>query len=349
MRKTTTPNTIVRGVQLTFAAAAALTLASCGVGGPVDAGKKTQIAAAAASEGRTLKLAHVYDAAHPVETCGVKTLKEKLAGSGITVQSFPGAQLGSEAQALEQVASGALDMSIAGPSFLGVWHSPAAVLDGAYLFDDVDHFAKTLKGEAMQKIYGDLKTESGLQVLSGWYYGTRHVTSNKPINAPEDMKGLKIRTPDAPQYMLNTKIMGGTATPMALGEVYLGLQQGVIDAQENPVPTISTAKFNEVQKYINLTGHLVQAVNVVTNASVYDSLEASQQTALDSAMDDAAGSVRQCVETAEKDTLAKWKQGGSSIEVNENVDRAAFAAQARESLPGQVSWGELYKEIQASK
>lgn len=345
MNKTT--SRMYRGVQLSLAAAAALALASCGVGGPVDAGKKSE-AAAAATEGRTLKLAHVYDAGHPVETCGVKTLKEKLNGSGINVKSFPGAQLGSEAQALEQVASGALDMSVAGPSFLGVWHEPAAVLDGAYLFDSVDHFAKTLEGSSMQKVYGDLKQESGLQVLSGWYYGTRHVTSNKPISKPEDMKGLKIRTPDAPQYLLNTKIMGGTATPMALGEVYLGLQQGVIDAQENPVPTISTAKFNEVQDYINLTGHLFQAVNVVTNASIYDSLDEAQRTALDGAMDAAAASVRQCVETAEKDTLAKWKQDGS-IQVNEDVDRAAFTKQATEALPGQVSWGELYKEIQASK
>ena len=338
---------IYRGAQISVAAAAALTLASCGVGGPVDAGKKQEVAAAA-SEGRTLKLAHVYDAGHPVEKCGVATLTEKLAGSGITVKSFPGGQLGSEAQALEQVASGALDMSIAGPSFLGVWHEPAAVLDGAYLFESVDHFAKTLEGDTMQKIYSDLKDESGLQVLSGWYYGTRHVTSNKPINTPEDMKGLKIRTPDAPQYMLNTKIMGGTATPMALGEVYLGLQQGVIDAQENPIPTIATAKFNEVQDYVSLTGHLVQAVNVVTSASIFDSLDETQQTALDKAMDAAAASVRECVETAEKDTLAKWKQDGS-IKVNEDVDRAAFMDQAREALPGQVSWGELYKEIQASK
>lgn len=345
MNKTT--SRIYRGVQLSIAAAAALALASCGVGGPVDAGKK-QEAAAAASGGRTLRLAHVYDGAHPVETCGVKTLKEKLAGSGINIQSFPGGQLGSEAQALEQVASGALDMSIAGPSFLGVWHEPAAVLDGAYLFESVDHFAKTIEGPIMQKVYDDLKQESGLQVLSGWYYGTRHVTSNKPISKPEDMKGVKIRTPDAPQYMLNTKIMGGTATPMALGEVYLGLQQGVIDAQENPVPTIATAKFNEVQDYINLTGHLIQAVNVVTSDSAYDSLDDTQQTALNEAMDAAAASVRGCVETAEKDTLAKWKQDGS-IKVNEDVDRAAFMGQAREALPGQVSWGELYKEIQASK
>ncbi|MFD5276986.1 sialic acid TRAP transporter substrate-binding protein SiaP [Pseudarthrobacter sp. NPDC058362] len=344
---TSTARKILRGAHLSVAAAAALALAGCGVGGPVDAGKKQEVAAAA-SEGRTLKLAHVYDAAHPVEKCGVATLKEELAGSGINIQSYPSGQLGSEAQALEQVAGGALDMSIAGPSFLGVWHEPAAVLDGAYLFDGVDHFAKTLEGDTLKRIYSELKEKSGLQVLSGWYYGTRHVTSNKPITTPEDMKGLKIRTPDAPQYMLNTKIMGGTATPMALGEVYLGLQQGVIDAQENPVPTIATSKFNEVQKYINLTGHLVQAVNVVTSASIYDSLDEAQKTALDGAMDAASASVRKCVETAEQETLDKWKKDGS-ITVNEDVDRAAFMEQAREALPGQVSWGELYKEIQASK
>lgn len=331
-------------LRLSVAAAAALGLAGCGVGTPVD----TSDNAGADSDARVLRLAHVYEAAHPVETCGVETLKEELKGSGITVESYPAAQLGSEAESLEQVAGGGLDMAVAGPSFLGVWHEPAAVLDGAYLFDTVDHFVETIEGPAMAEVYEEMKQETGIQVLSGWYYGTRHVTANKEVNGPEDMQGLKIRTPDAPLYLINIDIMGGTATPMALDEVYLALQQGVIDAQENPIPTISTAKLNEVQDYINLTGHMIQGVNLVTSSGLFDSLEEGQQTALNDAMEVAADNVRECIETEEEEILAQWQEDGS-IQVNDGVDREAFAELAVEQLPNEVSWGELYKEIQASK
>lgn len=330
---------------LSVATIAVVALAGCGVGEPVDTGRDNS---AGDGNARVLRLAHVYEATHPVETCGVETLKDELEGSGITVESYPAAQLGSEAESLEQVATGGLDLAVAGPAFLGVWYEPAAVLDGAYLFEDVDHFVKTIEGPLMQKIYDDMNEETGIKVLSGWYYGTRQVTSNKPINGPDNMQGVKIRTPDAPLYLSNIKIMGGTATPMALGEVYLALQQGVIDAQENPIPTISTAKFHEVQDYINITSHMIQGVNLVTNSNLYDSLDDGQKTALDDAMGVAADAVRVCVETQEEEILADWKQDGS-IKVNEDVDRDLFAERAREMLPNEVSWGELYKEIQASK
>jgi TRAP-type transport system periplasmic protein len=327
---------------LSVAAVATVMLAGCGVGGPVQAGESN---AAGANGDKVLRLAHVYEAGHPIEKCGVGTLKEELKGSGITVESYPAAQLGSEAESLEQVATGGLDMAIAGPSFLGVWHEPAAVLDGAYLFKDVDHFVETIEGPVMKKVYDDMNAETGIKVLSGWYYGTRHVTSNKEIKGPEDMQGIKIRTPDAPLYLTNTKIMGGTATPMALDEVYLALQQGVIDAQENPIPTIASGKFNEVQEHINLTGHMIQGVNIVTGSALYDSLPDDQKTALDSAMGAASDKVRECVETEEKETLEEWKKG-DGIKVNEDVDRDIFADRAREMLPSEVSWGDLYKQIQ---
>lgn len=338
----------VRAAQVlgvSVAATAAMMLAGCGVGGPVQAEGSN---ASGGNSDRALRLAHVYEAGHPVETCGVATLKEELAGSGITVESYPAAQLGSEAESLEQVATGGLDMAIAGPSFLGVWHEPAAVLDGAYLFDDVDHFVETIEGPVMEQVYNDMNEETGIKVLSGWYYGTRHVTSNKEIHGPDDMQGIKIRTPDAPLYLTNTKIMGGTATPMALDEVYLALQQGVIDAQENPIPTIASAKLNEVQDYINLTGHMIQGVNLVTGSALYDSLPEDQRAALDAAMAVASDKVRECVETEEAEVLEEWKKG-DGIKVNEDVDRDVFAERARQMLPSEVSWGELYKQIQDAK
>ncbi|ADX71340.1 DctP family TRAP transporter solute-binding subunit [Pseudarthrobacter phenanthrenivorans] len=331
------------GAALGLAATAALLLSACNVGTPVDRDKAAQADAGA----KTLRLAHVYDAGHPVEKCGIATLKKELEGSGLQVQSFPAAQLGSEAESLEQVSSGALDMAVAGPSFLGVWEKDAAVLDGAYLFKDVDHFVKTVEGDTMKGVFDKLYESSDLKVLSSWYYGTRHVTANKQIKSSQDFAGLKIRTPNAPLYLENIKAMGGTATPMALDEVYLALQQGAIDAQENPIPTIATAKFNEVQDYINLTGHMVQGVMITTGRSVYEGLTDEERSALEAAMGPAAEAARKCIEEQEQSILEEWKSG-DGIKVNEDVDRESFAAAAEEAMLKQ-SWGELYRELKDAR
>ncbi|GAA1589881.1 DctP family TRAP transporter solute-binding subunit [Leucobacter aridicollis] len=321
-------------------AAAALALAGCS-GAPASNG--------AGGDGDvTLRLAHVYEAAHPVETCGVKTLQDELDGSGITVKSFPAAQLGSEAEALEQVATGALDIAVAGSSFLGTWYEPAAVFDAAYLFDDVEHFNSTLNSDLMAGVFDELASQSGLRVQSGWYYGTRHVTANKEISSPADMKGLKIRTPDAPMYLKNTEVMGGTATPMALSEVYLGLQQGVIEAQENPLPTIATAKLNEVQKVVNLTGHMVQGVFLTTQESLGNRLSAEQNASFTAALESAAAAVQECVETQESEIIATWSSDGS-IAINDAVKRDEFAKAAVSEFSKNPVWGELYSDIRAGK
>lgn len=300
------------------------------------------------SEEVTLRLSHVYEATHPVETCGVQTLQEELDGSGITLKSFPAAQLGSEAESLEQVATGALDIAVAGSSFLGTWYEPAAVFDAAYLFDDVEHFNQTVDGELMGTVFDELAAQSGLRVQSGWYYGTRQVTANKEISVPADMKGLKIRTPDAPMYLKNTEIMGGTATPMALSEVYLGLQQGVIEAQENPLPTIATAKLNEVQSVVNLTGHMVQGVFLTTQESLADKLTDAQNAAFEEALIVASAAVQKCVESQETDILDEWKSSGA-IEINDAVKREDFAQAAIAEFSQNPVWGELYSEIRAGK
>lgn len=318
---------------LALGGVAALALTACSSSAPAADGGEV-----------TLRLAHVYEAAHPVETCGVKTLQDELAGDGITIKSFPAAQLGSEAEALEQVATGALDIAVAGSSFLGTWYEPAAVFDAAYLFDDVQHFNETLDSELMATVFDELASASGLRVQSGWYYGTRQVTANKEISEPADMKGLKIRTPDAPMYLKNTEIMGGTATPMALSEVYLGLQQGVIEAQENPLPTIATAKLNEVQQVVNLTGHMVQGVFLATQDSLNERLSDAQNEALQEALQTATAAVQDCVETQETDILDEWKTSGA-IEINDAVKRDVFAEAAIAEFSKNPVWGDLYTEI----
>lgn len=299
------------------------------------------------SDARVLRFAHVYDPSHPVESCGVPALNESLQGSGLAVESYPSGQLGSEAELLEQVASGSLDVAVAGPAFLGVWEPNAALFDAPYLFRDVDHFEEVLNGPVADDIWEGLNESSGLDVLGAWYYGTRHVTSKDPVYTSDDLKGKKLRAADAPLYLAMADIMGGTATPMALDEVYLALQQGTVDAQENPIPTIASQKFYEVQGSLNLTGHMVQSVLITTSDTVAATMSEDELAALDTAAHDAAKAVRECIETQEADFVEEWRESGA-ITVNDEVDVQHFADRAAQIIPERFDWGELYLEIRGN-
>ena len=236
---------------------------------------------------------------------------------------------------------------MAGPAFLAEYYPAAGVLDGGYLFEDVDDFNAKIDSPVITEIWDGLYEESGLDVLSVWYYGTRQITSNVEITTPSDLEGLKIRTPDAPLYLDVIELMGGTGTPMALGEVYTALQQGTIDAQENPVPTIASSGFQEVQEYLNITNHIVQSVEIVTTDAVTGRLDDAQQESLQTALDAGADATQECIVQQAEETLDEWRDSGT-ITVNEDVDREAFEEAVAEGLPDRVEWGELYQEIRNS-
>lgn len=323
---------------------AGLVLAACsGVGEEVD----TNTAGPDPEADIVYRFAHVYQPQHPVEACGVPAIQEALEGTGVTIESFPAGQLGTEQELLEQAIDGSLDLAVAGPSFLAEYYPDAGVLDGGYLFSDLDDFNAKIDSPEVTQIWDGLYEESGLDVRSVWYYGTRQITSNVEVNEPADLQGLKIRTPDAPLYLDVIELMGGTGTPMALGEVYTGLQQGTIDAQENPIPTIASSGFQEVQEYINLTNHIVQSVEIVTSDQVTDQMDDEQQEAFDAALEAGASATQECIVQQTEDTLAEWGETGE-ITVNDDVDQEAFEEAVSEGLPDRYEWGDLYLEIRNS-
>jgi len=322
-----------------------LALAGCALWEPVDV---SQIEKHTVDpDARVIRFAHQYDPAHPVETCGAATLRKELADDGIAVESYPSGQIGGEGETTEQIATGGLELGVVGPSFLGIWYPDAAVLDAPFLFTDVDQFDEATNGPIMEQVYEDMAEETGLRVTSTWYYGTRHITSNVEIDEPDDLVGLKIRTPDAPLYITSFGIMHGSATPMALSEAYLGLQQGAIDAQENPIPTIDVQKFYEVQDYVNLTGHMVQAVNIVTSERFMESLTPEERAGMEDALEKARVATRDCIVDAEQEILQRWIDEDAII-VNDDVDVAAFQKLIADEFPSKVPWGDLYLEIQES-
>lgn len=312
-------------------------VAACGGAAPGATGED--------EDARVLRVGHPYEPSHPFETCGFPAMSEALEGSGLRVDTFPSSQLGSDAEMLEQVPTGSLDMSMTSGAFLGAWYPPAEVLDAAYLFDDRDAFNRIMEGPIVEQLWADMNEETGLFIVSDWYYGARHVTANEPVQDVEDLAGVKIRTPGASLYLANMNVLGGSATPMALPEVYLALQQGVIDAQENPIATISAIGIDEVQDYISLTGHMQASIMLISSDAVMDSLTEEERQALLAAADVGGEAAQECLVAQEEEILAEWR-AGDGIQVVDDVDRETFAERAEEMLPTQFpAWADLYRQI----
>ena len=121
---------------------------------------------------------------------------------------------------------------------------------------------------------------SGARIITPWYFGMRQFTSNTPLNTPEDFQGLRMRFPDTPQYLQNAEALGASPTSVAFEEVYISLQQGVVDGQENPIPTIESLNLPEVQSHLNLTGHMTGIHMIVVNEETFQSLTPEQQEVL---------------------------------------------------------------------
>ena len=149
------------------------------------------------------------------------------------------------------------------------------------MFRDYGHWNSFRNSPLFVELADGYKKKTGNEVITLTYYGERHVTSNREINKPEDMKALKIRVPDAPLYTMFPRAVGANPTPIAFAEVYLALASGTVDAQENPLPTIQAKKFYEVQKHIMLTGHITDALLTIVGGPTWGKLSAEERKTLD--------------------------------------------------------------------
>ena len=145
------------------------------------------------------------------------------------------------------------------------------------MFRDFDHWQKYSKSPLFKELAEGYGKATNHKVVALTYYGARHTTANKAIDTPADMKGMKLRVPQAPLFLMFTKSVGANATPIAFAEVYLALQNKTVDGQENPLPTIQAKKFYEVQTHINLTGHIFEALVTVIGAPLWNKLTAHEK------------------------------------------------------------------------
>ncbi|MCA0994108.1 sialic acid TRAP transporter substrate-binding protein SiaP [Alloyangia pacifica] len=324
---------ITKTVALLTTAAAALTAA---------------LPATAQQAERVLKFAHVYEASEPYHTCAVAANDALMAATDnrLGIEVFPASTLGKESDINEGLSLGTVDIIYTGQLFAGRYYGPLAIGGAPFMFRDYDHWDAFRNSDLFSELTQGYTDATGNHVTSLTYYGLRHVTSNTPITKPEDMDGLKIRVPNAPLYMMFPKATGANPTPIAFAEVYLALQQGTVDAQENPLPTIQAKKFYEVQSNINLTGHITDALLTIVGGPTWTSISEEDQGALETVLDDAADCATEQVIDAEN-SLQDWftEQG---VTVNE-VDRGPFIEAVKVMHNGDMAtWDqETYDRLQA--
>ncbi|MEC9368311.1 MAG: sialic acid TRAP transporter substrate-binding protein SiaP [Pseudomonadota bacterium] len=284
----------------------------------------------------TLKWAHVYEEGsdyHKQAEWAAEEIKKRTDGR-VEIKVFPASSLGKEVEINEGLGIGAVDIIYTGPSFVERYYGPMAISDYPFIMRGFDHWKAYRASELFQDLSAGYKDATGHTVAALVYYGQRHVTSNFPILKPEDMKGLKIRVPNSPVMLMFPNAVDANPTPMAFSEVYLALQQGVVDAQENPLPTIQFKKFYEVQSNINLTGHLLNSLIIIVSETAMGQLGDDSDT-VQEVLREAAAKVSDSIFQAEKDLVAWFRDKG--ITVNE-VDRKPFQDAV---LPKLTDWDKV--------
>ena len=282
------------------------------------------LALASPASGQTrLKWAHVYEITEPYHTEALWAASEikKRTNGKFDIQVFPASQLGNENQLNEALGLGTVDIVYVGINFVAATYKPLGITGAPFMLRDLDHW----KAYRDSKLFADLvegyddKTRHKIVALT--YYGQRHVTANKPINKPEDMKGMRLRVPPAPLVLMFTKSVGANATPIAFSDVYHALQQGLVDGQENPLPTIMAKKFYEVQSHIVLTGHITESMVTVIGSHVWSKLAPDEQKLFADTLKEAASKATEAIEASEKILAREFRKLGKTVV---EPDREAF-------------------------
>lgn len=197
---------------------------------------------------------------------------EKNSKGEIRVEIFPSGQLGDDREMLKQVKKGTLDITIASSARFDLFFEDAGVLTLPYLITDFKTLQKVLfETNFGKKLQGQIASLN-MVILGQSYSGARDLSSNRPINSIKDVKGLKLRTPNASANINFARYIGAIVTPIPFQEVYLALKTNAIDAQENPISTIYAMKFYEAQKYLAITHHIINDDLILMNSTLFSSL-----------------------------------------------------------------------------
>jgi len=298
----------------------------------------------------TIKWGDVLAADHPsvIMISKVAEIVAQKSNGRIEIQAYPGGQIGGSRDMIEAVGMGTQEIVTEGAANFGQWVPSIGIVEAPYIWRGVDHLLAVMDGPIGQEMNAQLIEKRGMRILGTTYYGVRNVTTTeKEIRTVADMKDFKIRVPENEIFLAMARAWGAKPTPMNFNELYLALRQKVVDGQENPSPTIDSAKFYEVQKYLILTGHIITPRLVVVNEAFWQKLSEADRAILQEAVKEGIAYNNAEILQREKDLLAKFEKEGMTV-ITPNIEE--FRKAVLDTVPAmfEEKWGKgLWEKIQA--
>ena len=308
------------------------------------------VAAQAQAQQVTIRWGDVVAATHPsvqmIERIAAD-VKQKSNGR-IVIQAFPAGQLGSSRDMIDATANGVQQIVTEGAANFGAWVPSISLAEAPYVWRDAAHLQKVMNGPIGAQFNDTLVKARGMRILGTTYYGTRHLTTtSKAVNTPADLVGFKLRVPENDVFKAMAEAWGAKPTPMNFGELYLALKQIVVDGQENPLPTIKSGKFDEVQKYLVLTAHVITPRLVVVNEAFWQGLSPADRTLLTDSIKSGIAWHDEELQKQEKALVEQFRQAGVQVITPDvNLFRAPVVAKVPKQF--EAKWGVgMYEKIQA--
>ena len=299
-----------------------------------------------------LRWAHVYEITEPYHTEALWAASEirKRTNGRFDITVFPASQLGNENQLNEALGFGAIDIIYVGINFVAATYPPLGISGAPFMLRDLDHWKAYRDSKLFSELVQGYDEKTRHKVTALTYYGQRHVTANRRISKPEDMQGMKLRVPPAPLFLMFTKSVGADATPIAFSDVYTALQQGLVDGQENPLPTIMAKRFYEVQSHIALTGHITESMVTVIGSHVWNKLTPDDQKVFAETLKEAAAKATESIEASERILAGEFRKlGVTVVEPDREAFRKAAIPLHNDASVGAGWTRAQYDELQALK
>ncbi|MCM3412726.1 TRAP transporter substrate-binding protein [Metabacillus litoralis] len=308
-------------------------------------GSKSSTGGEGSAEKIEWKMGHLADEKHIWHKTAnefANLVKEKTDGS-IEIKIYPNNSLGGETDTINAIQAGTADLVISGET-LQNWAPKAALMATPYAFKNSDHVKAVVEGEIGDEIEAEIKEKAQLTPLFYLNRAPRNLTSSEPIKTPEDLKGFSMRVPNVPLFLNAWEAAGAKPQVMDFNEVFTGIQQGVIDGQENPVDLIQSGGLYEVQKYVNETEHVYSWIYVLVGNKQLESLSDEQREAVLAAAEEAQAFGENLLqEEIEKVKNELKEEGMEFVEVDQDAFREAMTPAIESSLSEEQN--ELYKRI----
>ena len=331
---------------LTFA------LAACGGGGDSGAADGGDSDAFAGGQTFTIKIGHSDTTTNLINVSLENFAKyvEEQSGGAVKVDIYAAEQLGSNAEMAEMLEMGSLDAMMMPQGQEASFAPKINTLGLPFLFPDYDSVYKVLDSEIGDELVADLESHNMIQ-LAYWENGLRQTTnSKKAINGAADFKGLKIRTPEDAMTMAIFEALGASPSPLAFSELYLALQQGTFDGQENPISNIHANNFQDVQKYLAMTNHKYECKNMIFSLTSWNKYPEDVQNLLKEAAKTYGDEHRKAIVDSQETMLKDLEEAGMEVTYPDVEELKAATASVYDDFYAQNDWAEdLVKRIQAAE